>query len=65
MANVMVQNCFICPCRVGGYDYEGHTSCLVGRLVRDAIGIVSGKTPPLSKIDLKTGEISKTDFALA
>ncbi len=65
IAHVVVQNCLICPRRVGGYDLEGHTSCPVGGLVRGAIGLVSGKTPQLSKIDLKTGEICKTDFQLA
>ncbi len=65
VAHVVVQNCLICPRRVGGYDLEGHTSCPVGGLVRGAIGLVSGKTPQLSKIDLKTGEICKTDFQLA
>ncbi|MFW9787892.1 MAG: hypothetical protein ACFFE2_16435 [Candidatus Thorarchaeota archaeon] len=64
-AHVVVQNCLICPRRVGGYDLEGHTACPVGGLVRGAIGLVSGKTPQLSKIDLKTGELCKTDFALA
>jgi hypothetical protein len=64
-AHVVVQNCLICPRRVGGYDLEGHTACPVGGLVRGAIGLVSGKTPQLSKIDLKTGQICKTDFTLA
>jgi hypothetical protein len=63
-AHVVVQNCLICPRRVGGYDLEGNTACPVGGLVRGAIGLVSGKTPQLSKIDLKTGEICKTDFKL-
>jgi len=65
VAHVVVQNCLICPRRVGGYDLEGHTACPVGGLVRGAIGLVSGKTPQLSKIDLKTGDICKTDFTLA
>ena len=64
VAHVVVQNCLICPRRVGGYDLEGNTACPVGGLVRGAIGLVSGKTPQLSKIDLKTGEICKTDFTL-
>jgi hypothetical protein len=64
VAHVVVQNCLICPRRVGGYDLEGHTACPVGGLVRGAIGLVSGKTPQLSKIDLKTGDICKTDFTL-
>jgi hypothetical protein len=63
-AHVVVRNCLICPRRVGGYDLEGHTACPVGGLVRGAINLVSGKTPQLSKIDLKTGEICKTDFTL-
>lgn len=63
-AHVVVQNCLVCPRRVGGYDLEGHTSCPVGGLVRGAIGLVSGKTPQLDLVDLKTGEICKTDFTL-
>ena len=65
VAHVVVQNCLICPRKVGGYDLEGNTACPVGGLVRGAIGLVSGKTPQLSKIDLKTGEICKTDFTIA
>jgi hypothetical protein len=64
-AHVVVQNCLICPRKVGGYDLEGTTACPVGGLVRGAIGLVSGKTPQLSKIDLKTGEICKTDFKIS
>ncbi|TFG29554.1 hypothetical protein EU528_09495 [Candidatus Thorarchaeota archaeon] len=64
-AHVVVQNCLICPRKVGGYDLEGNTACPVGGLVRGAIGLVSGKTPQLSKIDLKTGEICKTDFTIS
>ena len=64
VAHVVVQNCLICPRRVGGYDLEGNTACPVGGLVRGAVGLVSGTTPQLSKIDLKTGEICKTDFTL-
>lgn len=63
-AHISVQNCLICPRRVGGYDLEGFTACPVGGIVRGAIGFVSGKTPQLSRIDLKTGELCKVDFAL-
>lgn len=63
-AHLSVQNCLICPRKVGGYDLEGFTSCPVGGIVRGAIGFVSGKTPQLKKIDLKTGELCKVDFAL-
>jgi len=64
-AHVVVQNCLICPRKVGGYNLEGTTACPVGGLVRGAIGLVSGKTPQLSRVDLKTGEICKADFTLA
>jgi hypothetical protein len=63
-AHITVQNCLICPRRVGGYDLEGFTACPVGGIVRGAINFVSGKTPQLSRIDLKTGELCKVDFAL-
>ena len=63
-AHISVQNCLICPRRVGGYDLEGFTACPVGGIVRGAVGFVSGKTPQLSRIDLKTGELCKVDFSL-
>ncbi len=63
-AKITVQNCLICPRRVGGYDLEGHTSCPVGGIVRGAIGLISGKTPQLDRIDLKTGELCNVDFVL-
>jgi len=63
-AHITVQNCLICPRRVGGYDLEGYTACPVGGIVRGAIGFVSGKTPQLNRIDLKTGELCKVDFSL-
>ena len=63
-AHISVQNCLICPRKVGGYDLEGYTACPVGGIVRGAVGFVSGKPPQLSRIDLKTGELCKVDFAL-
>ena len=42
-AHISVQNCLICPRRVGGYDLEGHTSCPVGGLVRGALNLITGK----------------------
>jgi len=64
-AHITVQNCLICPRRVGGYDLEGYTACPVGGIVRGAVGFVSGKTPQLSRIDLKTGDLCKVDFSLS
>ena len=65
VAHISVQNCLICPRRVGGYDLEGHTACPVGGIVRGAVGLIKGKTPQLSRIDLKTGELCKVDFTLS
>ena len=63
-SHVTVQQCLICPRKVGGYDLEGFTACPVGGIIRGALGLVSGKQPQLESIDLKTGEICKVDFYL-
>lgn len=65
VAHISIQNCLIWPRRVGGYDLEGHTACPVGGIVGGAIGLIKGKTPQLSRIDLKTGELCKVDFTLS
>ncbi len=64
ISHITVQNCLICPRKVGGYDLEGTTACPVGGIVRGAVGLISGKQPQLDSIDLKTGEICKVDFVL-
>ncbi|MHA1772456.1 MAG: hypothetical protein ACTSYL_12845 [Candidatus Thorarchaeota archaeon] len=64
VAHVIVQDCQICPRRVGGYDLEGHTACPVGGVVRGAILTVTGKALQMSHIYLKTGDICKIDFKL-
>ncbi len=63
-SHITVQQCLICPRKVGGYDLEGNTACPVGGIVRGALGLISGKQPQLESIDLKTGEICKVDFYL-
>jgi hypothetical protein len=63
-AHISVQNCLICPRRVGGYDLEGHTACPVGGLVRGALNLVTGKSPQISRIALRPAEICQIDFEL-
>ncbi len=63
-AHIIVQDCMICPRRVGGYDLEGHTACPVGGVVRGAILTITGKALPMTNIDLKTGEICKIQFKI-
>ncbi len=64
-AHIVVQDCLICPRRVGGYDLEGLTACPVGGVVRGAILTITGKALQMSHIDLKTGDICKIDFKLS
>ncbi len=63
-ARIIVQNCLICPRRVGGYDLEGYTSCPVGGVVRGTIQTVTGKALQMKHIDLKTGDICRIAFDL-
>jgi len=63
-AHISVQNCLICPRRVGGYDLEGHTSCPVGGLVRGALNLITGKSPQIARIALRPAEICQIDFEL-
>jgi hypothetical protein len=54
---IIVQQCQICPKRIGGYDLEGNTSCPVGGIVTGAISYARGSSPIISKNHLQTGEI--------
>lgn len=63
-AHITVQKCLICPRRIGGYDLEGLTACPVGGLVRGALNLVTGKSPQITRIDLRTAEICQIDFEL-
>lgn len=63
-AHVSVQKCLICPRRIGGYDLEGLTACPVGGIIRGALNLVTGKSPQITRIDLRTAEICQIDFDL-
>ena len=58
-SSVTIQNCLICPKRVGGYDLEGETACPVGGILMGALTYVKGESPSLPNINLKPGEFCK------
>jgi hypothetical protein len=64
LAHISVQKCLICPRRIGGYDLEGHTACPVGGIIRGAINLVTGKSPQVSRINLRPAEVCQIDFEL-
>jgi len=55
--NVSIQNCLICPKKIGGYDLGNDTACPVGGILLGAITYLQGKTPKLPKVNLKPGEL--------
>ena len=58
-SSVTIQNCLICPKRVGGYDLEGETACPVGGIIMGALTFVKGASPSLPNITLNPGEFCK------
>ena len=58
-STVTIQNCLICPKRVGGYDLEGETACPVGGIIMGALTYVKGESPSLPNINLKPGEFCR------
>ncbi len=62
---ITIQNCLICPKRVGGYDLEGETACPVGGIIMGAITFVKGESPSLPNINLKPGEYCRISLDLA
>lgn len=63
-SSVTIQNCLICPKRVGGYDLEGETACPVGGILMGALTYVKGESPSLPNINLKPGEFCKISLDL-
>lgn len=61
---IIVQQCRICPKRVGGYDLEGNTACPVGGLITGAMNYVRGKTTLVTRANLQTGEICHIDLSI-
>jgi hypothetical protein len=62
--NVSIQNCLICPKRVGGYDLEGETACPVGGILLGALSYIKGTTPKLPKVNLKPAELCNLSFKI-
>ena len=60
---ITVQDCLICPKRVGGYDLEGLSSCPVGGLLTGALSYARGTNPLIAKNHLQTGEICHIEIA--
>ncbi|MCE7742268.1 MAG: hypothetical protein GOP50_07385 [Candidatus Heimdallarchaeota archaeon] len=58
-SSVTIQNCLICPKKVGGYDLDGDTACPVGGILMGALTYVKGESPSLPNINLKPGELCK------
>lgn len=64
-SSVTIQNCLICPKRVGGYDLEGETACPIGGILMGALTYVKGESPSLPNILLKPGEFCKISLDVA
>lgn len=57
--SVTIQNCLICPKKVGGYDLGGDTACPVGGIIMGALTFIKGESPSLPNITLNPGEFCK------
>ena len=62
--NVTIQDCLICPKRVGGYDLGKFTACPVGGILLGAISYIRGETPALPKINLKPAQYCSLEINL-
>ena len=62
--NVTIQDCLICPKRVGGYDLGKHTACPVGGILLGALSYIRGETPSLPKINLKPAQYCSLEIDL-
>lgn len=63
-STVTIQNCLICPKRVGGYDLEGETACPVGAIIMGALTFIKGETPSMPNINLNPGEYCRISLDL-
>ena len=62
--NVTIQDCLICPKRVGGYDLGKHTACPVGGVLLGALSYIRGETPSLPRINLKPAQYCSLEIDL-
>ena len=62
--HVSIQNCLICPKRIGGYDLGNETACPVGGILLGAMSYLKGETPKLPKVHLKPGELCNLSFEI-
>ena len=62
--NISIQNCLICPKRVGGYDLGTDTACPVGGILLGAVSYLKGKTPKLPHVTLKPAELCNLSFKI-
>lgn len=53
---VTIQDCLVCPKRVGGYDLKDDTSCPVGGILIGALSYFRGESPSLPSVQLRPGE---------
>ncbi|MFX1254127.1 MAG: hypothetical protein ACFFCZ_21115 [Promethearchaeota archaeon] len=61
-ASVTIQNCLICPKRVGGYDLGQDTACPVGGILLGALKYFHGESPATPQIDLSPAQICRLKF---
>ncbi|NHK29988.1 MAG: hypothetical protein FK730_01465 [Asgard group archaeon] len=62
--NVRIQNCLICPKRVGGYDLGNDTACPVGGILLGAISYLKGESPSLPKVNLIPAELCNINLKI-
>ncbi len=55
--DVTIQDCLICPKRIGGYDLGGDTACPVGGIILGAVSYLHGSTPSSPDVKLRPGEL--------
>jgi hypothetical protein len=63
--NIRIQNCLICPKRVGGYDLGEETACPVGGILLGAISYLKGETPSVPKVNLIPAELCNINLKLS
>lgn len=61
---VTIQDCLVCPKRVGGYDLGGDTSCPVGGILIGALSYFRGESPSFPNVQLRPGEFCSLKLKL-
>ncbi|MFW9917074.1 MAG: hypothetical protein ACFFGZ_15820 [Candidatus Thorarchaeota archaeon] len=61
---VSIQDCLICPRRVGMYDLGGDTACPVGGILMGGFTFLRGKSPSTPRIELRPAELCHVRFTV-